>query len=134
MSEISEYMPSSSSSTECFAIHNSIANDDIELTDHAKLIKEVEEDENRTAVIEDIETISIGTDDDPKEVKIGFTLTPSKDLIDTLKSYIDVFAWSYKDMPGIDREIAEHKIPIDPNACQREVKKDETRGYIKKKR
>ena len=25
-----------------------------------------------------------------------------------------VFAWTYDDMPGIDRTIAEHRIPTDP--------------------
>ena len=31
-----------------------------------------------------------------------------------LKKRQKVFAWGYEDMPGIDREITEHKIPIYP--------------------
>ena len=51
-----------------------------------------------------------------REVKIGLTLNPEERsiLIATLKEFEDVFAWSYKDMPGIDREIAEHTIPLNP--------------------
>ena len=29
--------------------------------------------------------------------------------------YAKVFAWSYEDMPGVDRSIAEHTIPTYPN-------------------
>ncbi|RDX84865.1 hypothetical protein CR513_34014, partial [Mucuna pruriens] len=29
-----------------------------------------------------------------------------------LKEYADVFAWSYQDMPSLDREIVEHKLPL----------------------
>ena len=35
-------------------------------------------------------------------------------FINLLKEFENVFARSYKDMPGIDREIAEHKLPIKP--------------------
>ncbi|XP_058002315.1 uncharacterized protein LOC131179476 [Hevea brasiliensis] len=31
------------------------------------------------------------------------------------QEYQEAFAWSYKDMPGIDRDIVQHKIPTDPN-------------------
>ena len=33
---------------------------------------------------------------------------------ETLKKRHKVFAWGYKDMLGIDREIAEHNIPTYP--------------------
>ena len=36
------------------------------------------------------------------------------DLINLLKEFIDVFSWSYEDMPGINREIAQHTIPLIP--------------------
>ena len=34
-----------------------------------------------------------------------------------------VFAWDYEDMPGIDREIAEHKIPTYPHISPVKQKK-----------
>ena len=51
-------------------------------------------------------------------VQIGSTLSVQEreQLVDLLKEFRDVFAWSYKDMPGIDPEIVEHRIPLLPNA------------------
>ena len=40
----------------------------------------------------------------------------ARDLYFTPREFIDVFAWSYKDMPGIDQGIHEHKIPHYPDA------------------
>ena len=43
-----------------------------------------------------LKTINLGNDEYPHLIKIGSTY--------------EVFAWSYKDMPGIDPEIAQHHI------------------------
>ena len=37
-------------------------------------------------------------------------------MIDLLRSYLDVFAWSYEDMPGLDPTIVQHHLPILPHA------------------
>ena len=71
----------------------------------------------KTPVIEETETIDIENDSTHKrEVKIGLTLNKQErtDLINLLKEFIDVFAWSYEDMPGINREITQHTIPQIP--------------------
>jgi len=34
-------------------------------------------------------------------------------MIALLQEYSDVFAWSYKDMPGLDTNIVVHKIPLE---------------------
>ncbi|XP_074265682.1 uncharacterized protein LOC141588126 [Silene latifolia] len=90
--------------------------DDEEVEPPPQLVKGLEEYDQRSSVIEDIETINMGTLVQPKELKIGTTLDPEKrrGFINLLGAFKDVFALSYKDMPGIDREIAEHKIPIKP--------------------
>ena len=51
-----------------------------------------------------------------KEVKIGSRLSPDvkKGLIDLLREYSDVFAWSYQDIPGLDFEIVEHRLLLKP--------------------
>ena len=36
-------------------------------------------------------------------------------MIEILKKRQKVFAWGYEDMPGIDREITEHRIPTYPH-------------------
>ena len=54
--------------------------------------------------------------DDMKEVKIGSRLCSEvkKGLIDLLREYSDVFAWSYQEMPGLDSDIMEHRLPLKP--------------------
>ena len=49
-------------------------------------------------------------------MKIGACLPEgvAKRLIQLLKDYQDIFAWSYADMPGLDRSIVEHCLPTDP--------------------
>ena len=33
-------------------------------------------------------------------------------LIKLLKEYIDCFAWEYSEMPGLSRDLFEHRLPI----------------------
>ena len=62
---------------------------------------------------EPIETINLGTEKDKKEVKIGADLEHSvkERLIQMLHDYVEVFAWSYKDMPRLDTDIVVHRLP-----------------------
>ncbi|XP_028208435.1 uncharacterized protein LOC114391656 [Glycine soja] len=63
-----------------------------------------------------VEVINLGTEEDKKEVKIGASLeaTVKRRVIELLKEYVDVFAWSYQDMPGLDPRIVEHRLPLKP--------------------
>jgi hypothetical protein len=63
---------------------------------------------------EPVDVIDLGTEEDKKEVKIGATLQPEvkEGLVKLLREYVDVFAWSYQDMPGLDTNIVEHKFPL----------------------
>ena len=65
---------------------------------------------------ESLETINLGSEEDPKEVKIGASLYPDvkSRLIELLKEYVDIFAWSYQDIPGLDTNILEHYFPLKP--------------------
>ena len=56
---------------------------------------------------EETQPINLETDDAPKMIQVGNTLTTSeKDaLVALLTEFKEVFAWSYKDMPGIDTNI-----------------------------
>ncbi|RDY11706.1 hypothetical protein CR513_03587, partial [Mucuna pruriens] len=63
---------------------------------------------------EEIETINIGTEENEKKIRVGTAVcldTKSK-LIHLLIEYVNIFAWSYQDMPRLNNEIVEHKIPI----------------------
>ena len=35
-------------------------------------------------------------------------------LIELLKEYVYIFAWSYQDMPGLDTDIVEYHFPLKP--------------------
>src|SRR4051812_44304156 len=35
-------------------------------------------------------------------------------MVELLKEYVDIFAWSYQDMPGLDTDIVEHRLPLKP--------------------
>ncbi|RDY11524.1 hypothetical protein CR513_03793, partial [Mucuna pruriens] len=54
-------------------------------------------------------------------------------LLDLLKEYVDVFTWSYRDMPGLDHEIVEHKLPLHPNSVPLRRMKPEVALKIKEK-
>ena len=77
--------------------------------------KMIESSEQGMGPYEDvIEVINLGTDESRKEIKM--VDNPEREImIQLFKEYVDVFAWSYQDMPGIDPSIASHKIPTYPN-------------------
>ena len=33
-----------------------------------------------------------------------------------MREYIDVFAWNYEDIPGLDPQVAMHRLDINPDA------------------
>jgi hypothetical protein len=54
-----------------------------------------------------VENVFVGVDCSPEEIQI---------YMDLFKEFHDVFAWSYKEMPGIDPKIVEHEITTYPDA------------------
>ncbi|RVX11667.1 Retrovirus-related Pol polyprotein from transposon 17.6 [Vitis vinifera] len=56
--------------------------------------------ERISPTIGDVETIDFGIEDQPRKLKIGSPLSIDENdrLIHLLRSYLDVFAWSYEDM------------------------------------
>ena len=61
-----------------------------------------------------IVAINLETEEERREVKIWTTLSPTirEKLIDLLREYSDVFAWSYQDMSGLDTNIVVHRLPL----------------------
>jgi hypothetical protein len=61
-----------------------------------------------------LEEIDIGDGDKPRPPFISAKLDSSfrKELTELLKEYKDCFAWDYSEMPGLDRSIVEHRLPI----------------------
>ena len=75
-------------------------------------------DERVSPPFDDLETVDLGTADQPREMRIGTTLSADErdSLLRLLRSYLDVFAWSYEDMPGLDPSIVQHHLPLLPHA------------------
>ncbi|PKI60850.1 hypothetical protein CRG98_018758, partial [Punica granatum] len=72
-------------------------------------------EDHQITSVEPIEEINVGTEEKPRTLKIGTALDPTQrtQMIDFLKEYQEVFAWSYADMPGLDPSIVEHFLPLD---------------------
>jgi ribonuclease HI len=63
---------------------------------------------------DELEEIDIGPGDKPRPTFISRKLHPSlrELMITLLKGYADCFAWDYTEMPGLDRSIVEHRLPL----------------------
>ena len=51
-----------------------------------------------------------------KEVKVGTGMSTNvrDELVALLQGYQDIFAWSYQDMPGLNSDIVQHRLPLNP--------------------
>ena len=56
--------------------------------------------------------IGDGTVPRPTFVKRDLEADYKSELIALVKEYVDCFAWEYHEMPGLSREIVEHRLPI----------------------
>jgi hypothetical protein len=63
---------------------------------------------------DNLEEIDIGNGDKPRPTFISTNLDSDfrEELIKLLKEYRDCFTWDYSEMPGLDRSIVEHRLPI----------------------
>jgi hypothetical protein len=77
---------------------------------------EAKRDKEKIEIAVDGETKKVYLDDMPdREATIGAHLNPEeeKELIQFLNKNKDVFAWSAKDLQGVDRDTIEHTLEID---------------------
>ena len=75
------------------------------------------EDGNQCTV-DDLEEINIGTADDPRPIFISKHLSQENKLKyhEFLRANRDVFAWTYEEMPGLDPNIAVHRLAVRDDA------------------
>jgi len=66
--------------------------------------------------IDELVEINLGTEDDPRPIFVSASLSDDEreDYRNFLMEYRDCFAWSYREMPGLDPLVATHKLAIDP--------------------
>ena len=67
--------------------------------------------------VEELTKVPLFDDKPKKTCKIGSALTRQfkEDLIAFRREHHDVFAWSHKDMHGINPSVIVHHLNIDPN-------------------
>ena len=80
--------------------------------------------ENHTWVVEEepkessykLEELNLVEGDTTKVTKVGIGFDPvlKGKIVEFLKQNLDVFAWTHKDMSGIDNEMIKHKLNVDP--------------------
>jgi hypothetical protein len=66
----------------------------------------------------DIAECNIGTQEEPKFVKLLSSLTKEQraEYTELLREFVDVFAWTYEYLKTYDTAIIEHKIPLKEEA------------------
>jgi hypothetical protein len=86
---------------------------------------EAKRDKEKIETTADGETKKVYLDDMPdRAVTIGAHLNPEeeKELIELWNKNKDVFAWSAKDLQGVDREIIEHTLETDEKIVTKKQK------------
>jgi hypothetical protein len=65
-----------------------------------------------------VKKVCLSLPDASKEVVIGADINPKSELVLTsfLRDNADIFAWSPSDMPGVPRELAEHRLEVNKTA------------------
>ena len=85
----------------------------------------IEERRVSTKPTETLEDISLNEDNPERCTRIGVDLEEKtkKGLVHFLRKSIDVFAWSHKDMPGIDPSVITHRLNVYPSSKPVQQKK-----------
>ena len=82
--------------------------------------EEILEDPVKEAQIqpeEELGEINLGTklgSQKPVFISSQLTAQEKEQLVALLKKYVDVFAWTYDEMPGLDPELVVHSFNVDP--------------------
>jgi hypothetical protein len=63
---------------------------------------------------DELEEVDVGPGDKPRPTFIRKNLSSClrEPMIALLKEYANCFAWDYTEMPGLDRSIVEHRLPL----------------------
>ena len=71
------------------------------------------EDEGQ-ATIDEFKELNLRTDEEPRPIYVSSLLTPEEEskYFEFLTEYKDAFAWTYKEMSGLDLTIAVHRLAI----------------------
>ncbi|KAK4381669.1 hypothetical protein Sango_2945000 [Sesamum angolense] len=84
-------------------------------------------EEGTKATIDELKEVNLGDIENPRPIYISASLTHGEEgtYIALLNEFKDIFAWSYKEMPGLDLEAAVHHLSVKKGA--RPVKQGQRR-------
>ncbi|TYK01380.1 protein NYNRIN-like [Cucumis melo var. makuwa] len=79
------------------------------------------------SMIDELKEVNLGTIEEPRPTFISIQLSDDdeNEYVNLLKGYKNVFAWSYKEMSGIDPKVVVHRLAIKPE--HRSVKQAQRR-------
>ncbi|KAL0295427.1 UNVERIFIED_CONTAM: hypothetical protein Sangu_3199400 [Sesamum angustifolium] len=102
-----------------------IEKSEVEEEDAEDALAELEE--GIKATIDKLKEVNLGDIENPRPIYISASLTHGEDetYIALLHEFKDVFAWSYKEMPGLDLKVALHHLSVKKGA--RPVKQGQRR-------
>ncbi|XP_070019971.1 uncharacterized protein [Nicotiana sylvestris] len=68
--------------------------------------------------VDALKEVNLGTTEDSRPTYVSALLTTDEEstYVELLKEYRDVFAWSYKEMPGLDPKVAVHHLAVKKGA------------------
>ncbi|XP_060210431.1 uncharacterized protein LOC132637344 [Lycium barbarum] len=71
-------------------------------------------EEGVKTTVDSLKEVNLGTDEDPRPTYLSAFLTGDEEdtYMEILKEYRDVFAWSYKEIPGLDPKVAVHHLAV----------------------
>ncbi|XP_075074454.1 uncharacterized protein LOC142162052 [Nicotiana tabacum] len=75
-------------------------------------------EDGRQSTVDELKELNLGTPKDPRPTFISALLTPQEEeeYSKLLTEYKDVFAWSYKEMPGLSPKVVVHHLGIKSGA------------------
>ena len=73
-------------------------------------------EDTKPEVTDPLDEINLGSLEEPRVTYVSSLLQGDlkEQIIHTLKEFKDCFAWSYEEMPGLKRDLVEHRLPIKP--------------------
>ena len=88
------------------------------MTKETLMISEQKLEANKPQLVESLETIPLNPDDGDRQIRVGSQLEgPEKEeVVRCLRAYVDIFAWTPADMPGISLDIISHWLNVQPRA------------------
>ena len=79
--------------------------------------------------IDELKQVNLSTEQDlhPIFISVCLTLKEENSYLDLLNKYRDVFAWNYKEMPGLDPKVVVHHLAVRKNV--RSIKQAQRRFH-----